>query len=150
MSLQAGFHVEHRGSFDLPFAAEQSFGLFSPAGERFWGPGWTPTYLYPAKECWQEGMVFRTAVDGEETLWMLPTLDRVDLRLEYVRIVPNSRIGYVRLRCSGKPDGSSEVKISYELTAVSEAGAVTLHAFNDEAFAELLRSWRDRILSAFE
>ena len=119
-----------------------AFPSFSPEGERAWAPGWAPEYLYPADGAPRPGLVFRTAATGERTLWMLLRYDVHALEAQYVRIVPESRIALVTVRCAGAGPEATEVVVAYEVTALSAAGNLTLQEFTAGAFAAMLEQWQ--------
>ena len=67
----ASLHVDRTGHLVLPLPVREAFPFFTPEGERRWVPGWAPEYLHPAEPSAEPGTVFRTQVDGEETLWIV-------------------------------------------------------------------------------
>lgn len=138
-------HVVRSGSFRLPVAPVRAFPSFSPEGERAWAPGWAPEYLHPRDGAPSPGLVFCTAATGERTLWMLLRYDVNALEAQYVRIVPDSRIALVTVRCVGAGPDATEVVVAYEVTALSAAGNLTLEEFTAGAFAAMLEQWQKSI-----
>jgi|PersoiStandDraft_1058852.scaffolds.fasta_scaffold41064_1 uncharacterized protein YndB with AHSA1/START domain len=138
-------HVTRSGTFHLPAAPERVFEFFSPEGERDWAPGWSPEYLHPADGRLQPGMVFRTAAGDEPTLWLLLRYDAATFEAQYVRIVPDSRLGTVTVRCSADGEEKTAVTVTYELTALSEAGNRALASLSPSAYEEMLGDWQTSI-----
>ena len=124
-------HVVLSGHFSLPVPPEKAFVFFTPEGERDWIPDWAPEYLHPLEGTLQEGLVFRTDVGGEQTLWLVVRYDSVALEAEYVRVVPDSRLGTVVVRCRGGTDGDTDVEVTYSLTGLSDAGNQVLAAVTE-------------------
>jgi hypothetical protein len=70
--------------------------------------------------------------------------DRERFEARYVRFTPGSRLGTVTVRC--RPAGTgTEVSVTYEMTALSPAGAATLEGMTSEAFATSLAGWEREI-----
>lgn len=148
---QASFvaiHVVRSGTFRLPVSPDRAFPSFSPEGERAWAPGWAPGYMHPRDGAPRAGLVFRTAAAGEHTLWVLLRYDATAFEAQYVRVVPDSRIGLVTVRCRGMAPDATEVAVAYELTALSAAGNLTLEEFTQGAFAAMLEQWQKAIAMA--
>lgn len=141
-------HVEHTGDFVLPLPRDEAFSLFSPEGERSWVPGWDPEYLYPGQTSSDPGTVFRTTHHNEETLWLVLQCDAGKAEAEYARITPGSRLGTVKVRCMEEGEGSTRVRVSYSLTAVSAAGNATLAELSVEAYSRMLEDWREFIMGS--
>jgi hypothetical protein len=139
-------HVEHTGDFVLPFSRDEAFPLFSPEGERSWVPGWDPEYLHPGKPSSQPGTVFRTTHHGEETLWLILQYDPRKAVAEYARITPGSRLGTVKVECTGEIGGATRVRVRYSLTAVSAAGNAVLAGLTADGYARMLEEWRVMIV----
>jgi hypothetical protein len=138
-------HITRSGTFRLPAPSVRVFPNFSPQGERVWAPGWVPEYLHPRDGAPLPGLVFRTAVGGERTLWLLLRYDAAALEAQYVRIVPDSRIGLVTVRCVAVTPRETDVTVAYELTALSAAGNRTLEEFTEAAFGAMLEDWKRAI-----
>jgi hypothetical protein len=138
-------HVEHTGLVTVRRPLAEAFPLFTPEGERAWAPGWEPEYLHPPDGTPGPGLTFRTRAGGEETLWYVARFDPVGGGAEYVRITPGSRLGTVTIQCEQADPGFTTVRVTYRLTAVSQAGNAALEAFNGPAFAEMMQEWERRI-----
>jgi hypothetical protein len=144
-------HVERSAVLHLPIPPQEALPLFTPEGEREWVAGWEPEPLHaPGGSLSNEGAVFRTAVGGEETLWLVLEVDSAAGRAAYVRITPGSRLGTVHVRCV-PADGGTDVTVRYRLTALSPSGESVIEALTAEAFATTIEGWRrdlERLLAA--
>lgn len=147
MSAHAREHVVRTSSFELPIAARDALGFFTPEGERAWAPGWEPRYVHPADGALCEGMVFTTGHGGEETVWMVLRHDPEAARVEYLRLTPGSRVGRVRVGCDDLAAGC-RVTVTYELTALSEAGDASLRELDPAAYEAFIASWESSIREA--
>ena len=109
-------------------------------------PGWAPEYLHPAEPSAEPGTVFRTQVDGEETLWIVLQFDPARAYAAYARMTPGSRIGLVSIQCAEAEPGSTRVTVTYSLTALTSAGHAILSDLTAERFDAMLAEWRNAIL----
>lgn len=148
MSSPDAFHaarVVHAGTFRLPGPPGRAFVNFSPDGERAWVPDWNPEYLYPRDGTLEPGLVFRTSAGGERTLWMVLRFDPDGCTAQYMRIVPESRLGLVTVSCTDAGADETEVRVRYELTGLNDDGNRALAQFTAAAFAAMLEDWCRRI-----
>jgi hypothetical protein len=142
-----GFRAEHvlrAASFTLDLPRERAFEFFTPEGERAWAPGWDPRYLHPADGHAEVGMVFTTSL-SEETVWMMLRYEPAAGRVEYLRLTPGSRLGVVRVQCTPLSPGRTQVDVSYELTALTEAGNAAIRALDERAFSAFIAGWPEAI-----
>lgn len=141
----SGAEVVLTGRFTVALPAESAYKLFTPEGERTWADGWSPAYPLEGADAddTAPGTVFETSVHGHAlTTWIV--LDRSPGRsVRYARVTPGSRAGTVAV--SLEPRGeSTEVAVTYELTALSPAARDELMSFA-EAYPAFLESWRTAI-----
>ena len=141
-------HVELSGRLHVAAPLERAVVFFTPEGERQYVAGWDPEYLHPADGALVEGLTFRTTHNGERTLWLVGRCDVAGGRLEYIRIVPESRIGVVAVHLSPSGSGTDAV-VSYRLTALSEAGEEALRVFA-AGFEAMLASWQRSIAAVLD
>ena len=146
-------HSSHRIVVDAPI--DQAFLFFTPAGEELWVDGWLPTYLNPPDGRTEAGMVFTTGDGADHTIWLMADFDRAQHRSRYLRCTPGSRTGTVEVRCRALDAKRTEVEVTYALTALSDAGAEVLQAFEGSRFGEMIDGWareiaarRDTLLTA--
>lgn len=138
-------HVEHHGKLTVAAPLAEAFVYFTPEGERLYEPGWDPEYLHPADGALSPGLTFRTTHGGETTLWLVIACDPAAGTAEYARITPDSRLGTVSVRCKAAGPRTTEVEVTYRLTALNERGNQALAAFDSTAFAAMLRQWERAI-----
>jgi MOSC domain-containing protein YiiM len=145
----AATRVTRTASFEIDAPLAKVFPLFTPDGERLWVADWEPAYLHPQSGEQVPGAIFTTSHGGEETLWLIRELSSAAGIAEYVRSTPGSRIGTVRVvaREVG-PRPSTQVSVTYDMTARSAVGRSVLAAVTAEAFADMIADWRQRVAHA--
>ena len=143
-------HIDRTGEFTLPLPLRHAFPLFSPEGETAWVPGWEPLYLHPDHPSNAHGTVFQTGHLGELTLWLVLRYDPEHAIAEYARFSPGSRIGLVQVQCEGDGPASTRVRVTYSLTALTQAGNTILASLSPDKYAAMLQDWRAEILRSQE
>lgn len=139
--------VAHTGRLRVDAAPEHAFPLFTAPGETFWVDGWDPEVL-SGGDGRARGAVFVTRVGGQETCWVVVDYDAEALHARYARIAPGSRAGTVEVKVRADGSGGSEVEVTYELTALTDAGNDELEAFDEQAYERMLADWERMIRDA--
>lgn len=123
------WQTELTGRFEVAHDPADAFALFTPAGERAWAAGWNPVFDAEVVDDSEPGVVFRTDHDDRQATWLV--LRREPGRLmQYARVIPGHNAGTVTVELRDLPHPrTTEVTVSYRLSALSEAGAHDLAAF---------------------
>ncbi|MBZ9845525.1 hypothetical protein [Mesorhizobium sp. CA5] len=135
-------HLEHCHSIDLAGPIDRVFPLFTPIGETLWVEGWDPEFLHPRGGETQEGMVFRTSHGDETTLWACTDWQPSEHRVRYARVTPGSRFGFVEVTCRDTGGESTQASIAYTFTALGETGQSYLSELTEDAFVDMIESWK--------
>jgi hypothetical protein len=111
----------------VPLPADQAMQLFTARGERDWVDGWDPEF--PAGEPPEEGegTVFVTTADGRSTFWVVAVSATRSVR--YARTTPGFFAGTVDVRERRSDARSTEVDVTYDLSALTPQGAAELDDF---------------------
>ncbi|MCP3803445.1 SRPBCC family protein [Allokutzneria sp. A3M-2-11 16] len=133
------------GALRVPLPPAEAFRLFTPRGEESWVPGWRPEFPVPTEDDTAPGTVFQTRADGRTTTWVVLARQPGHL-LRYARLTPEVWAGTVEVELTPAGDGS-EVKVAYELTALSEPARTELREFADR-YPEFLATWSEAITEA--
>jgi hypothetical protein len=140
--------VTRTGSFELPLDPADAIGLFTAEGERGWIPGWVPEYPEDGAVHDAVGTVFiRRDQPGAHTFVVL---DSGPLLRRYARLAGGLTAGTVEVRCEATRDAEGVgtlVRVTFDLTALSPAGAITLDAFG-AGYDAMMTQWRDWIVAS--
>ena len=139
-------HVERTGGFQLPIPPGEAIQLFTGPGERLWAPGWDPTVL--SGDGTEPGTVFVSTHVDSTTIWIVVDYDPEAFRARYARTTPGVKVGTVEVNLQSDRKGGSEVRVTYELTALSEAGNKDLAHFDESAYATMMTGWKQQIKNA--
>ena len=130
------------GRIQVGLPAAEAFRLFTPRGEQAWEPGWQPRFPALVPDDTEPGTVFETDARGQHTVWLVTGRDP-GRRICYARVTPGEQAGLVTVTITAA-GGSSEVEVSYQLTALSPAAGHQLREFADR-YPAYLQSWQDAI-----
>jgi hypothetical protein len=102
--------------------------LFTPEGERSWAgqDGWNPQYPIPSRTS-GAGAVFTTQNQGRPTIWVI--VDHEPDRIRYARITPHGLAGTVEVRALSGSHADTTVRVTYDLTALTDAAIGELAGF---------------------
>jgi hypothetical protein len=145
--IESARQVRRIGSFELPCDAEVAFPLFSPEGERNWVTGWDPRPVFPERIAFDRDTVFRQGQGDDDAVWMIVDVDWKTRRAEYVRVAPDSHTAHIDVKVERLDGERSEVTVSYTVTAFGANVEALLQTFSEEAFADKMRDWQERIRS---
>jgi hypothetical protein len=137
--------IEQSGSLVVEGSAGDVFELFSPLGEKAWVPGWDPELLYPPGAAWERGQVFRTREEHGEAVWVVTSLDRSRLEVEYHRVEAGRWVARVLVSCSPRGTARTDVTVSYLFVGLSPSGDEEIGRMSAAEYEAKLRRWRDWI-----
>jgi hypothetical protein len=129
---------------DLP--PEQAMELFTPEGERQWADGWDPQYPETGRRE-GPGAVFTTAHGGHQTTWIM--VDHGSGSVRYARVTQRMTAGTVTVDVVGSDKHSTRIRVTYDLTALTDAGESWLDAF-DADYDTMIGGWSTEIATALQ
>ncbi|HZN90185.1 MAG TPA: hypothetical protein VFB44_14495 [Thermoleophilaceae bacterium] len=129
-------------TIEIPLPASRALPLFTARGERAWVPGWKPRFPAGEPDDEDEGTVWVTEAHGRTTYWVVATRDARGVA--YARVTPELFAGIVEVRQRRADARSTQLEITYDLTALTDAGAAELDSFA-AGYHEEIRGWRAAI-----
>ena len=141
---QALQSIAHSGTLQVDAPPEHAFQLFTAPGEKLWIEGWDPV-VPSGGDGRAKGAVFITTAAGEKAYWVVADYDDEALHARYSRIAPGTHAGTVEVFAHDDGSGSTEVTVTFELTALTSEGSKRLADFDSVAFRQMLADW-ERII----
>jgi hypothetical protein len=129
---------------ELP--AEEAMKLFTPEGERRWADGWDPQYP-EADRREGPGAVFTTGHGGHQTTWIM--VDHSPRSVRYARVTEGMTAGTVAVDVVGSREHSTRVRVTYDLTALTNTGESWLDAF-DADYDTAIGGWSTEIAAGLQ
>lgn len=132
--MTAHFTASADISVALPPTAAMT--LFTPEGERSWaaGDGWDPHYPVPSRTA-GVGAVFITRHGTRTTIWVMVDHNRHGVR--YVRVTPDGLAGTVEVHTLGGSTADTQLRVTYDLTALTDDAVDELARFAAGYHAEI-------------
>jgi hypothetical protein len=146
MILGMAITLHRTAKLTIALPREEAMALFTPEGERDWAAGWNPQYPEPNRRE-GPGTVFTTAHGGHQTTWIM--VDHGAESIRYARVAHGATAGTIAVDVVASAEHSTEVRVTYDLTALSSAGETWLDAFDADYDAEIA-SWSTEIAAALE
>ena len=144
---QALQNIAHSGTLRVDAPPEHAFQLFTAPGEKLWIEGWDPV-VPSGGDGRAKGAVFITTAAGEKAYWVVADYDDEALHARYSRIAPGTHAGTVEVFARDDGSGSTEVTVTFELTALTSEGSKWLADFDSVAFRQKLVDWERMIREA--
>ena len=129
-------HFTASRDITVPLPPPDAMALFTPEGERSWAgkDGWDPHYPVPSRTA-GSGAVFTTGHQGRLTVWVMA--DHQPDRVRYARVTPHALAGTVEVRALSRTRTGTTVRVTYDLTALTDAATGELAAFAAGYHAEI-------------
>ncbi len=137
-------NISCHGEVRVPLPVGAAIELFTPEGERGWGPTWDPQYPADPADRRAAGTVFVTHAGEQTTTWVIVESGADAMR--YARVVPGRQAGTVAVRCREHGDGTIAT-VTYESTALDPAAEPKLAAFA-AGYAGEMAAWERDIAAA--
>ena len=139
--------VTHRGTLRVAAEPAHAFQLFTAPGERLWIEDWDPV-IPGGGDGREKGAAWITEVGGDKAYWVVVDFDAGALHARYARIAPVTHAGMIEVFARPDEAGTTEVEVTYQLTALTEAGNRELAAFDSDTFTRMLARWERLIANA--
>lgn len=109
------------------------FPLLCPVKEMDWIPGWLPRLVVSGSGGMEKNCLF-VERDGEgEAIWVVTDYEK-NRFLSMYRILPGVTVSQFYIRLSEGRESTTEAEVSYEHTALGEAGEKVVAGFSEENF----------------
>lgn len=125
---------------------EEVFPLLCPVREEDWVPDWRTRLVLSESGLVEEDCMFVTPGDPADAIWITTDHNPETCRLRMYKVVPGLVVS--RLDIALAEDGpDTKATISYEHTALSEAGRVIVARHTEDTYREFMESWEANINS---
>ncbi|MCX6150858.1 MAG: hypothetical protein NTX22_10060 [Ignavibacteriales bacterium] len=122
--------------------AKEIFPLLCPQKETEWLDGWSYEMIFSLSGFAEEGAVFKTKHAGDvNTIWVVTKYNKKNKIIEFVRLTWETVIVKIRLQVIDNTDGTSDVKVDYTFTTISEKGNEFVQTKSEKQFDDMMRWW---------
>ena len=120
--------------------ADEVFRLMCPIREQDWVPGWRPLMVLSNSGLVEEDCMFLTPGDPADAIWITTDHDPEARSLRMYKIVPGVVISRLDIAVTDEHSGT-KATISYEHTALSEAGRTIVNGHTEAAYRTFMENW---------
>jgi hypothetical protein len=117
---------------------DKVFPLLCPVKENDWTPGWDPKLVISNSGVIEQECLFVEEDTPSDAIWVVSKHDPDKFEVEMYRIVPEVIVGRFAVTLITEEVNTTIASISYEQTALSEAGEKIVNEFSAESFAEFM------------
>jgi len=152
MRIEEPRRVERTYEQHLKASPAALFPMLCPVLEKEWVEGWDPVAVYTRSGVAEDDCVFVTpGKDGAaDAVWVVTRYEPAS-RIEFVKVVPDVTASRIRIALRDDGAGGTLANVTYQHTALSDAGAAVVDALTEEAYVVFMRAWEeslDRYLAA--
>jgi len=138
--------VTQTGTIHLNGAIHRVFPFFGPVREKEWAPGWNPQIVFPIGPEIAEGMVFTVQQDKNGiAYWMVTRFDPATHTIAYANVIPGLLAVRIQIACRAAGDQQTDVTVTYQHTALSDAGNQIVEQLDDKASEAKMAHWQHAI-----
>ena len=149
----AGVRIEKpkrvRRTFTQTIAATPDvvFPLLCPVREVEWVAGWHPRLVISESGLVEAGCVFVMPDEPADSVWVVTRWDPAGHVVEFVKVTPGLAVGRIGISLE-EAEGNAEstaAHVSYEYTALSEAGELFVERFTEAHYEAFMKEWESEL-----
>jgi len=136
---------KHGYAQHLDAPPERVFPLLCPVMEVEWTPGWMPEVVISESGVCERECIFITAPEmpsnPANSIWLVTKYDPANWALEMYKIAPEHTVSKLEISLVGDSGDSTTAHISYEITAIGEAGDKFMEEFSEDWYEGFMVEW---------
>lgn len=150
MDIRKPQRATRTGSFRIEQPADKVFPLYCPVVEADWLESWSPEAVYTDTGRAERECVFTTTGETGTATWIVTDYDADALTLRMVKVTPDLTALVLDINVDEIDADSCMTTVTYSHTALSERGVEFVRGFTEDAYAQLMTSWKEAIDYYFE
>lgn len=144
MTIEPACRRKHTYTQAIAATPDEVFPLLCPVREEDWVPGWRTLLVVSETGLVEEDCMFVTPGEPADAIWITADHDPEAKRLRMYKIVPGVVVS--RLDIALAQDGpGTKATISYEHTALSEAGRTIVAGHTEASYRKFMKGWEAAI-----
>jgi len=143
VKIKKPVRVKRSYTQSLDAAPEAVFPLLCPVREAEWVKGWDPRLVVTESGLVEAGCAFVMPDQPSDSVWVVTRWDPEEHEVEFVKVTPDLAVGriHIALETAGAGAESTAVEVSYEYTALSEAGEEFVGRFTEAHYEAFMKEW---------
>lgn len=133
-----GYRTVKTGVMKIPYPPSKVFPLLCPQREYDWVPGWDCEMIYSESGYAEQGCIFKTKFPHEgDSIWIM-TDYKPDHLIRIVKTAPDLFLLQWSLELTESSEGTTDLKMTYSMTGLSQTGNIFVRTFMDAGFGGLM------------
>lgn len=143
--------VSNTAEFEIKQPVQAVFPLFTPEGEKLWAPGWDYENIMGTKTIHEDDLFLTRSHDhaAGEAIWIVKQYMPETYRVQYYKVEPGEKVGFIQVVCGSAPHGSTKVRVTYKYTGLSQSGNRFVDRFTRKDYEAFIGEWKRLIESYF-
>jgi hypothetical protein len=136
--------VSHTAEFEIKLPVEAAFPLFTPEGEKLWAPGWDYENILGANTLSEDDLFLTRSHDhaAKDAIWIVKKYEPQAFRVQYYKVEPDEKVGLIEVVCGSSARGSTNVRVTYRYTGLSENGNRFVERFTGKHYEAFIEQWK--------
>ena len=120
------------------------FPMLCPVSEIDWCEGWIPDWVISKSGHAEPGCVFQTPGEPAPSIWYVSKYEP-DSFVQMIKVTPEHSVCVLEISLHLNENVVTNLQISYEFTAIAEAGNEFLTEFTNDWYLGFMRNWEDEM-----
>lgn len=144
MNSEPPYRRKHTYTQTITATADEVFRLLCPIREQDWGPDWRPLVVLSNSGLVEEDCMFVTPGDPADAIWIITDHDPIARKLRMYKVIPAVVVSRLDIAVADDLSGA-KATISYEHTALSEAGRSIVSGHSQASYRKFMENWEAAI-----
>lgn len=145
MIIETPKRIRHGYTQNLAGTPENVFPLLCPVRECDWTPGWDPIKVITTSGKVEPDCMFTTQAGTDIAVWIVTRHDPAAFALDMYKVTPGHTVAKLQIRLSRAAGNTTRADISYEYTALAQAGEMFLEQFTSDWYENFMKEWEDAL-----
>lgn len=120
---------------------EDVFPLLCPVRELEWVPDWDPSLVISESGVVEPDCIFVTPDGDGRAIWVVTLYDPTEHRIQFLKVTPGRTVGRISIILLRREGERTAAEVTYQYTAISEAGEAAVREFTEGAYRAFMRGW---------
>lgn len=145
MVIETPKRIIHSYSQNLAGPPEMVFPLLCPVREFDWTPDWDPVKVISNSGIAEQDCMFITQAEPEDAVWIVTKHDPEAFHVEMYKVTPGHTVAKLEIALSHAAGNTTRADVSYEYTALTQAGEKFLQEFTSDWYENFMQEWEDAL-----
>ena len=145
MIIEPPKRIKHSYSQNLAGPPEIVFPLLCPVRECDWTLGWNPVKVISKSGIAEKDCMFVTPARPNDAVWIVTEHDPGAFHVQMYKVTPGHTVAKLEITLSPAAGNTTRADVSYEYTAIAEAGEKFLREFTSDWYENFMKEWEDAL-----